>query len=147
MLKDRWVLGFTAGALALVVLAILTVSLAGGREPVDYPAENPVGVVQRYLLAIEAGRLETARQYLGREADERLLLLPAPPFQVDSDRIRRIVLISETVEVDTAVVVVEISTSYRSSGIDSDPARSRVTFELRLEDGAWKIYSPSYFPF
>ena len=42
MPRDRWILGFTAGTLVLVVLAILAVSLAGGREPVKYPAEDPV---------------------------------------------------------------------------------------------------------
>ena len=143
MLRDRWILGFTAGALVLVVLAILAVSLTSGREPIEYPAEDPVGVVQRYLLAIEEGRLEAAREYLTARVEEDL---KSPPFpRAAPDRVRRIVLISETIETESAVVVVEISTSY--GGLDSDPARNRVTFELRLEDGAWKIHSPPHIPF
>ena len=145
MLKDRWVLGFTIGALALVILAIVTVSLAGGRQAIDYPEETPVGVVQRYLLALEEGRLEAAHEYLGEEADESLR--PAVPFRGQPDAVRRIVLVSETVEAETAVVVVEIFTAYQSRGIESSAFSNLVTFELRLEEGSWKIYSPSYFPF
>lgn len=145
MLRDRWVLGFTAGALVLVILAVLTVSLAGGRQAIDYPEENPVGVVQRYLLALEEGRLEAARVYLGKEAED--ILKPGAPFRVSPEGVRRIVLVSETIEAKTAVVVVEISTAYQPSGIEYSSYSNRVTFELRLEEGSWKIYSPAYFPF
>ncbi len=145
MPRDRWILGFTAGTLVLVVLAILAVSLAGGREPVKYPAEDPVGVIQRYLLAVEEGRFEAAREYLSPELNNEKGLLPAPPYRAIPDRVRRIVLISETIEAATAVVVVEISTSY--GVIDSSPSRNHVTFELLLTDGAWKIRSPAYFPY
>jgi hypothetical protein len=129
----------------VVVLAILAVSLAGGHEPVEYPAEDPVGVVQRYLLAVEEGRFEAARAYLAPELEGEKGPLPAPPLRDVPDRVRRVVLISETIEAESAVVVVEISTSY--GVIDSDPARHRVTFELLLTDGAWKIRSPTYFPY
>jgi hypothetical protein len=145
LLKDRWVLGFTAGALALVILAILTVSLAGGRRAIDYPEETPVGVVQRYLLALEDGRVEAAREYFGAEAED--VRRPGIPFRDSPEGVRRIVLVSETVEAETAVVVVEISTVYQSSGIESSASSSLVRFELRLVEGAWKIMSPAYFPF
>ena len=145
MLKDRWVLGFTAGALALVILAILTVSLAGGRQAIDYPEETAVGVVQRYLLALEDGRVEAAREYLAVEAEDGLR--PGVPFRKEPGTARRIVLVSETVEAETAVVVVEISTAYQRSDFESAEFSNLVTFELRLEEGAWKIISPAYFPF
>ena len=146
MLKDRWVLGFTAGALALVILAILTVSLAGGRQAIDYPEETPVGVVQRYLLALEDGRVEAAREYLGGSVrgDGRR---PEIPFRTSPEGVRRIVLVSETIEAQTAVVVVEISTVYQSNDIQSSASSNLVTFELRLVKGVWKIMSPTYFPF
>ncbi len=145
MLKDRWVLGFTAGALALVILAILTVSLSGGRQAIDYPEETPVGVVQRYLLALEDGRLETAREYLGTEAEDGRR--PEIPFRTSPEGVRRIVLVSETIEAETAAVVVEISTVYQSNDIQSSASSNLVTFELRLVKGVWKIMSPTYFPF
>ena len=145
MLKDRWVLGFTAGALALVILAILTVSLAGGRQAIDYPEETPVGVVQRYLLALEDGRVEAAREYLAVEAEDTLR--PEIPFRNRPGGVRRIVLVSETIEAETAVVVVEISTVYQSNDIQSSASSNLVTFELRLVKGVWKIMSPTYFPF
>jgi hypothetical protein len=129
----------------LVVLAILAVSLAGGRERVEYPAEDPVGVVQRYLLAVEEGRFEAAREYLSPELENEKGRLPAPPFRAVPDRVRRIVLISETIEAVTAVVIVEISTSY--GRLESNPSRNRITFELLLTDGAWKIRSPTLFPY
>ncbi len=149
MLKDRWVLGFTAGALALVILAILTVSLAGGRQAIDYPEETPVGVVQRYLLALEDGRVEAAREYLGAEAKAEAedVRRPGIPFRGSPEGVRRIVLVSETVEAETAAVVVEISTLYQTGGIESTGSTNLVTFALRLEEGVWKIMSPSYSPF
>jgi hypothetical protein len=146
LLKDRWVLGFTAGALALVILAILTVSLAGGRQAIDYPEETPVGVVQRYLLALEDGRVEAAREYRGGSVrgDGRR---PEIPFRASPEGVRRIVLVSETIEAETAVVVVEISTVYQSNDIQSSASSNLVTFELHLVKGVWKIMSPTYFPF
>ncbi len=146
MRKDRWVLGFTAGALALVILAILTVSLTGGRQAIDYPEETPVGVVQRYLLALEDGRVEAAREYLGSSVrgDGRRSEIP---LRASPEGVRRIVLVSKTVEAETAVVVVEISTVYQSSGIKSSASSNLMTFELRLVQGVWKIMSPPFFPF
>lgn len=44
-----------AGALTLIIAAVLTIVLSGGREPDLAPASTPEGVVQRFFAAIYRG--------------------------------------------------------------------------------------------
>ena len=145
MLKDRLSLGFGAGALALMIFAILTISLQNNLKLESYPEDSPAGVVQRYLQALEDSRLETARTYLGNETLDAIK--PNMAAWTGSDASHRIILVSETIESETAVVVVDILTSYQTSGIESSSYTNRVIFELRLQEDNWKIYSPSQSPF
>ena len=128
-----------------MIFAILTVSLQNNLKLESYPEDSPAGVVQRYLQALEDSRLETARTYLGNETLDAIK--PNMADWIGSEASHRIILVSETIESETAVVVVDILTSYQTSGIESSSYTNRVIFELRLQEDNWKIYSPGQSPF
>ena len=149
MPRDRWLLGFVAGAALLVVIAVVAVVTATGGAPVQYPEQSPVGVVQRYLLAIDSGRWTEADSYLGEEARKRLQAEPAvrPVGVLQPDTTRRIVLVSEETLGDRATVIVDVTTFNRSGPAESSSWTQRIALELRLESGQWKIVQPEYPPF
>lgn len=147
MPRDRWLIGFLAGTAVLVVAGILAVLLTSGQKPKEYPANTPVGVVQRYLLALESGRATDADEYLSKTVTDKREHVERFPSQRDPDRATRMVLVSEEIKGDTATVVVEITTFMRTDPASSSSWRQTVTFQLKQEAGGWRITSPAYPPF
>lgn len=149
MIRDKWLAGFIVGAAALVVAAIVAVIFARDRSAVEYPETSPVGVVQRYLLALDSGRPVAAEKYFSetlREKESGRFPAHSIGGGRSDDVARRMVLVSEAVEGETATVEVEITNFYRADPASSSSWRQRVVFELRLESGNWRITAPHYPP-
>lgn len=66
MSSNRSVLYIAAGILALVILAVAVVLLAGDREPQEFPPDSPEAALQAYLAAWDDGDIEAAYTYFSR---------------------------------------------------------------------------------
>lgn len=146
-MRDRWLLAIIFGAIILILASVLTVYATQDRKPIQYSTDTPVGVVQAYIVDLDAGRISRAREYLSTS-----ILNQTEEFltnsQLDPTASRRIVLISQEIDQDLAYVVIEITTVYRDdSGPGSSTNTQVIRFELKSERATWKIISPKYPPF
>ena len=67
--SSRWLAGVVLVVLVLIVLSV-AVTLLNQREADLLPEDTPEGVVQSYLLAIDAGDSQTAYSYLSSKLKE-----------------------------------------------------------------------------
>lgn len=127
----RWAL---PGVIAGLVVALLVVALT--REPAQFDAGTPEGVVQRYLQAISDGSFETAFDYLDSElykdcdATDLARHTPVEPFGAT--------LGTSTWNGDSAFVEVTIQFGVTENPLEPRSA-SYESFLLTRSDGAWMI--------
>lgn len=145
--SDRLLWGIVAGAIALMLAGFALLLVVREREPAQFPADTPQGVVQRYLQAQIEGRYTEAESYLSPSVLEpdgtRKPRFPSTPSQNS----HRIVLEDTQIAGDRATVTVAITTFYGGSGGlfgGSTEYTTPQVFELRRESGVWKIIAPEY---
>ena len=144
----RFLLPFVAGAVALVIGGFAIV-LTAGRAAAPAPADpaSPVGVVQAYASAIQAGDAERAYGYLSQSAQR------TRPFERyrssfsnsgrSSDTQRRLLIEPVSEGPDRAEVKVTISTFAVHGGpLSSSTYHRDVTVRLVKEADVWRIDQP-----
>ena len=144
---DRFLLAIVGGAIALIVVGIAIVLLAGGRgaTPAADPA-SPAGVVQSYIEALRAGDRERAQQHLSRSARraQEQIKEGFPRFPDMGAEERRYLIEPLQVGETTADVKVTISTfSARSEPFSTSTWHREVRVRLVHQDGAWRIDEPA----
>jgi hypothetical protein len=135
------------GVVAVAVIAVVVVLATSGREPTSYPESTPQGVVQRYLLAHDAGDVAAAHAYFSASVREAVDLetyrtmfigdeYPAPPSAV------RRVLFDGTTErggdPETVVVRLTVEEVY-GQGIEGEISRNVYEVPMILEPDGWRI--------
>ncbi|MBM2827179.1 MAG: hypothetical protein HW403_1243 [Dehalococcoidia bacterium] len=147
--SDRILLFMLLGVGAAIVAGFVALVIVGRREVADFPANTPEGVVQRYLNALEHGDVEDAYGYLSRSIKDSDL---EKNYKRDGrhpgdESSRQVVLEKSEITGDEARVIVSIST-FRSSGpMETSENTYQLHFKLKLEDGQWRIVTPSYPPY
>ncbi len=152
-MRRRFLFWAGAAAVALLLLATALVVLLDAREPKLLPADTPAGVVQRYLLAVEAGDAQQAFEYLtttvttgttteARSLDDFRRRMPSPGER----RGLQVVLDSETVRGEKAEVQVYFSRieAGRGSILGSPVSQWPRKFELVRDAGEWRITGLRY---
>jgi hypothetical protein len=140
-----WLRGAMVFVLVLVVGAIV-VAVLTTRGGVDLLSEDsPEGTVQRYLLALEDGDYEAAYAYLSEDLRVRCSLdefvKSASYTEVQDSEIT----LEETRTFDGRALV-RASVSVFEPGFpfgEGEQSYER-TFELRAEDGAWRMTEPAW---
>jgi hypothetical protein len=120
-----------SGIALVVIVALIAVFTRGG--PVQYAADTPEGVVQRYSQAVVEGDYDAAESYLTPELVEN-----CRRPQNDLADVR--VTLLNTLERDTtATVEVGIAASYGGGLFGSSTYEYEASFSLRMVDGDWLI--------
>ena len=145
---DRFLVGIVVGAVALIVLGIGAVLLAGRTPPPTIADPNsPVGVVQAYLEALRAGEAERAFGYLSRGTQTsvpRPTYLERFPRFGQSTETSRLLVEPLRLGDDSAEVRVTISRfSANGSPFSTNTTHQEVVVRLTREDGAWRITQPT----
>ena len=145
---DRFLLAIVAGAVALVVGGIAIV-LVAGRAPAPAPADpaSPVGVVQAYAAAVQAGDAERAYGYLSQSVRRTR---PLDRYRTSfsnsgrsSDTERRLLIEPVSEGPERAEVKVTISTfSVHGGPLSSSTYHRDVTVRLVKEADVWRIDQP-----
>jgi hypothetical protein len=145
---DRFLIGIVVGSVALVVLGVLVVLLAGRNQPARAAdPSSPVGVVDAYLEALRAGDADRAYGYLSRAAQASTprdrYLERFPRFSPPSQTSTRVLIEPVSAEGDSAEVKVTVS-RFNSGGAPFSTNTYHQDYTIRLvrEDGAWKIAQP-----
>jgi hypothetical protein len=138
---DRFTWGLAAGAVLLVVAAVLAVTLVQSRQ--DAPdLSRPEGVVTAYLNALRTRHPEVAWDLLSTSAQagttRESFIDRATTFRPDSQE--RVTVDRVDLQGDTAYVT--IGRTSGGGGIFSAPYTSETTVRLVREDGRWRIAVP-----
>lgn len=88
-----------AAIVALVIAALIVVAMRPAPEL--RPADTPAGVVQRYLLALQAQNIEQARQYVENRKQDQ----PCYPYPESSDTAQVDLVREVTTERTSAITV------------------------------------------
>ena len=146
MTSTRAVLGIAAGILAILVLSVVVVLVAGGRGSQQFPAGSPESALQAYLAAHEDGDYEVAYGHFS--ADVRDQVSQAEYRQTSRDlhgfqppELRRAVYIGE-VEPDGERASVHLTVEEWYGDPFGGTSRSEREVRMVREDGDWKIDEP-----
>jgi hypothetical protein len=133
------------GVVALLVITVAVVLLAGQRPPREYPAGSPEAAFQAYLVAWEAANYEAAyaafttavraatplADYRRQAADFRTNGLPPGTS-------RRVFIDRTTITGDETTLDVTIEET-TVNGLSADRYRYSRSFVMVREDGAWRF--------
>ncbi|MGE3273437.1 MAG: hypothetical protein AB7P40_32180 [Chloroflexota bacterium] len=144
--SDRFLLAIVIGAVLLIVLGVAVVLL--NRKPAATPPADPAsvnGVVQRYVEAMRAGDLDTARSLMTSEARADSQSRDGQnPYRASADDNVRIIVETASQTETTAEAKVTISRFYaRSDPFSSNTSHRTVTVKLLREDGEWRVSLPT----
>jgi hypothetical protein len=143
--SNRSLIYVALGVVALTVVTILVVLLAGDRSATQFAAGSPEGTLQRYLAAYDDGDLEAAHAYFSADVREAMDL-EAYQRAVDASGIgvepNRSVLFDRTDGEGDAVEVHLIVEEFYGDGLSGDTYRSPRDVRLVREDGEWRIDQP-----
>jgi hypothetical protein len=146
MTSNRSIAFIGAGILALLVLVVAVVLVAGGREPQRYPADSPQGVVQRYLAAWDERDTFGAYAYFSSrvravwsEADFRVAAAEYDTYARPTDESARSVFIDEVTDGSSSVTVRLTVEELIGDGLDTSVYRSTRTIALVREGADWRI--------
>ncbi len=140
------IFGAVIGALALLALVLVLVT---SKQPVKLFAEDtPEGVVQRYLLAIDAGDYQAAWNYLAPQPSDKPMTYDdwrRSFFYPATRPAYKATLGSVQVNSNQATVEVIIDTFRQSDGLFNNPvSTTRINFSLTHTSQGWKITDPTY---
>ena len=153
MKLDRFTLGIIIGVLLLVIGAVITVTVTGGRgwQNAEYLNEDtPEAVVHDAFLAFVRNEPDVAMKHYSRDVldDEDKIHFRERFNHYDSSRsARRLRILDVDIndENDKAYVNVAID-NFRQGGLfDSGTSTYRRTIPLVREDDAWKIDTDDLF--
>ena len=133
----------------LVVVAVVLVLTVGQPDTALLPEGTPDGVVQRYLLALEAESYEEAYGYLHSttRAETSYDSWGRPISWYEEKPGWKATLGESSVAGDVATVEVTHSL-FRPGDLLVDPVRTRqLTFHLEKEGASWGITSPTWLGF
>lgn len=125
-------LALAAAIVALVIAALLVVSLRSAPQP--YEEITPEGVVQRYLIAFEAENMQTMQDYT-IDGQSRSLCNPEPYNTQHLD----VQLLRSSVGTNSATVHVRFDTQDSQFLPLPDLSAYDDVFELRKINGTWLI--------
>ncbi|WES64701.1 hypothetical protein P0L94_01200 [Microbacter sp. GSS18] len=120
-----------AGIALVVIIALIAVFARSG--PVEYAADTPEGVVQRYAQAVIDGDVDTALGYLPEDVADRCRTIPTQSVSL------RLTLLDTTEGDDFARVDVQVAASYGSGMLGSSEFDYEAEFTLDKADGEWLI--------
>lgn len=147
---DKFLIGIVAGIVLIVIVAFL---ITMSRPEATYQADDtPEGVAHNYLLALENGEYERAYEYLS----PNLHCYPVSITKFTEDVKRYSWIFREDVDNNLSVKSAEVtddratvqvleSRFYGGDLFDSNQNTSVFEMELRLEDGAWKVWDSDYY--
>jgi hypothetical protein len=140
--RRTWLAGSFA-IVALVVLAIVALVLAAGREAAVYPTGSPEAAFQQYAAAWDAGDLDTAWGSLTLRAQGRLSEWEFRDANTWRDDEKHRVWIDERSGADDRVVLhLTIETIYDGGLFGSGRYEDASSVTMVREDGDWKIDTP-----
>ena len=144
---NRSLLLIAAAVLALVVLTVAVVLVAGNRAPTQYPPDSPEAALQGYLAAFEADDVEAAHAYFSAPVRERMDL-EAYERAIDEghrmyppDSSRSVLFDRRSGEGDSVRLHLTVEEFY-GEGLNGTTNRSPREIRLVREDGAWRIDEP-----
>jgi len=150
---DRFTLGIILGVLLLVIGAVITVTVTGGRDwqSAEYLNEDtPEAVVHDVFLASVRNEPDVAMSHFSRDVLEDTGKTGFREYfnyydSVRSARRLRILDVDISEDGDRAYVTIAID-YFRQGGLfDSGTSTYRRTIPLVREDGAWKIDTTDLF--
>ena len=135
------------GVVALVIITVVVVFLAGDRTAVDFAEDTPEGALQRYLRAFDDGDLDAAYAYfsadvradMDRDAYERTVAMYHPGIGVD--RTRRALFDGRLGEGDSLRLKVTVEEIY-GDGLGASSNRYQREVRMVREDGGWRVDEP-----
>jgi hypothetical protein len=141
---DRFTWGIVAGALALVVVGLASVTLL--QRPAPPPnLSTPEGVVRAYMVAMADGRFEDGWDLLATTARTNVtrdeFIRRATESRTPRERAGRALI--ERVEIDGSVARVDVARILESGGLFVPSTYTdRTTVRLERERGDWRITVP-----
>lgn len=144
---DRSLVLVAGGVVAVTILAIVVVLVAGGRQPETFPADTPEGTIQRYLSAFDAGDHAAAYDFFSTEVRRRMslddytLMVDQTGHDFGGAQTGRVLFDTVDVSGDTARVRLTVERIY-GDGLSTSTSRSTSEIRLVREAGAWRIDEP-----
>jgi hypothetical protein len=149
MTSSRSIVLIGAGILALLLLVVAVVLVAGGRGPQRYPPGSPQGVVQGYLAAWDSRDTSAAYAFFSTriraawsEADYRAATDEYDTYGRPPDGSARRVFIDEVTNGSSRVTVRLTVEELIGEGLDTSVYRSSRTIALVREGADWRIDEP-----
>jgi len=139
--RSVWAPAAAVGVLLLTGILVAMLVARNERATV-YPANSPVGTVQRYVRLLQNGKLTAAYAMVYTSEGESEF---DSEYGDWSSRSHQVTLVSTDRQRATASVTIEIS------GVDAGPfgasnSSQRVTFHLDQHGRGWIITDPPYLP-
>ena len=140
--SSRSLLYVALGIVALAVVTIGVVLLAGDREAAEFPADSPEAVLQAYLAAYEGGDLDSAHAYFSADVRDRMdreaYQQAVDSWGVGTEPDRTVLFDSTTGSGDRVELHLFVEEFY-GDGLSGSTYRSPRDVRLVREDGAWRI--------
>lgn len=140
--SSRSLLYVALGVVALAVVTIVVVLLAGGREAAEFPPDSPEAALQRYLAAYEEGDLDAAHAYFSADVRQRMdreaYQQAVDSWGVGTEPDRTVLFDSASGTGDRVQLHLLIEEFY-GDGLSGDTYRSPRDVRLVREDGEWRI--------
>jgi hypothetical protein len=135
-----------AGVVALTIVAIVIILVAGRQPAESYAADAPQGVLQRYLAAFEEGDIERAHRYFSADVRGEMDLdayeRAADSYEAyASDASHAVFFDGTSGDGDRVVVQLTIEEIY-GDGLNSSSYRSAREIRMVRESGQWLIDEP-----
>jgi hypothetical protein len=146
MSSNRSIVAIGASVIAVAVLALLVVFLAGERGGASVAADSPEGVLQRYLAAWDDDDLAMAHAQFSADVRSRMDLEAFGRARDDwaaysESRDRRVLFDATRIDGDQATVSVTIE-QFSGGGLGGSTYRYDRSVRMVREDGAWRIDEP-----
>jgi hypothetical protein len=134
------------GIVALSIVAVLVVLLAGDRESVEFADDTPEAALQRYLAAFDEGDLGAAHAYFSDDVRDQMDLAA---FQraVNAERgfsnegTRRALFDGRTGEGDSVRLELTIE-EFTGQGLGASSYRYQAEVPMVRDGDAWRIDAP-----
>jgi hypothetical protein len=143
--SNRSLIFVAVGVVALAIVTIAVVLLAGNRETPEFAHDSPEAALQRYLVAYDAGDLDAAhahfsadvREQMDRDAYQRAV----DSFGVGTEPDRSVLFDSRSGSGDRVQLHLIVEEFY-GDGLSGDTYRSPRDVRLVREGGEWRIDQP-----
>lgn len=137
--RPAWgLIGLAAGALVLVVAALVTLAVAERRQPVLAPASTPEGVVERFFDATYRGDYAAAYAMLDAPTRQHRTLAA---FQARAQSLREAEVRVDAVAIHGQTATVTVTVTHFTPGglFDSGAWSDRYDVLLERDGDTWRI--------